>query len=241
MIRHVLLLARSVTHTAGHDAVHRLAEDVANVAGVPVRACFLDGAAPSLHEALDDAWLGGAEEIVLVPTHLPPDRYLDIWLRRAYAHWADDRAARHPGPSLPVVAVAPALVDQDALVTAIVEAVRSPAVALAGHPGPFRSPAWSTLTRHRTHVLVCRGPRCSAYGAGAVADALEHRLAERGLGDDDALLTVTGCLFPCNLGPMVVVHPDDVWYERVDADFAVRIVDEHLVGGTPVDGQPARR
>jgi hypothetical protein len=68
--------------------------------------------------------------------------------------------------------------------------------AHSDNPGPFRSPAWSEITRHRRHVLVCRGPRCTAYGANQVAEALTRRLTEHHLGDDHVLVTSTGCLFP---------------------------------------------
>ncbi|MFK3983808.1 (2Fe-2S) ferredoxin domain-containing protein [Micromonospora sp. NPDC050397] len=236
--RHTLLVARSVAHTGGHDAVHRLADEVARALGEPVRACFLDGAAPSLHDALDAARSAGALDVVLVPTHLPPDRYLDVWLRRAYADWVTSRPADPPPPR---VSVGAPLATQPALVTAVLDALRQPTAPLSGNPGPFRSPAWSAITRHRRHVLVCRGPRCTAYGAGATADTLAESLRARGLTDDDILLTQTGCLFPCNLGPLVVVHPDDVWYTQVDPQLATRIVDQHLVHGQPVDDQPVRR
>ena len=59
-------------------------------------------------------------------------------------------------------------------------------------------------------------------------------LMRAGLGDDDVLLTHTGCQFPCNQAPVVSVQPDDVWYGGVDAATAERIVTEHLVGGVPV-------
>ncbi|MCO8269259.1 NAD(P)H-dependent oxidoreductase subunit E [Actinoplanes sp. TRM 88003] len=213
----VLLVARSVTHHGGHDAIHRLA------ATVGARACFLDGADPSLHAALDEA----DGEVVLVPAHLPPDRYLDTWIRRAVAHWRESR-----GRDLRV-SVTTALAAQPALTDAVREALDGPRTELTGNPGPFRSPAWSQITRHRHQVLVCRGPRCTAYGANEVATALSERLGEHGLGDDDVLVTSTGCLFPCNLGPMVVVHPGDVWYESVDPGKAVRIADDHLRDGRP--------
>ena len=89
-------------------------------------------------------------------------------------------------------------------------------------------------------MLVCRGPRCTAYGADHVAATLGNRLKEHGLGDDDVLVTATGCLFPCNLGPLVVVYPDDTWYEHVDAGLAVRITDEHLRDSMPVGGRRPR-
>ncbi|MFI6763108.1 (2Fe-2S) ferredoxin domain-containing protein [Micromonospora sp. NPDC050417] len=238
MTRHTLLVARSVTHTGGQDAMHELAADVAHALGEPVRACFLDGAAPSLHDALDAAQAAGALEIVLLPTHLPPDRYLDVWLRRAYGDWAATRTDTAPPPQ---VSVGPPLATQPSLVTAVVTALRQPMTPLSGNPGPFRSPAWSTITGHRRHVLVCRGPRCTAYGASHTADALAEHLGAQGLGDDDILLTQTGCLFPCNLGPLVVVHPDDVWYTHVDQDLVGRIVNEHLVHDRPLPGHAVRR
>ncbi|MEU6206590.1 (2Fe-2S) ferredoxin domain-containing protein, partial [Micromonospora musae] len=194
MTRQALLVARAVTHTGGDEAVRRLAEDLADTVDDAVSVCFLDGAAPSLHAALDAAVAAGTDEVLLVPTHLPPDRYLDTWIRRAHAHWAAPQ--EHP----PRVSVTAPLAVQPAMVTALTEAINGPRRRLDGTPGPFRSPAWSTITRHRHHVLICRGPRCTAYGANEVAAALAERLHQHALGDDDVLVTATGCLFPCNLG-----------------------------------------
>ncbi|SCL39320.1 (2Fe-2S) ferredoxin [Micromonospora pallida] len=228
----VLLVSRSATHHGGHDAIHRLAAATAEATGLPVRACFLDGAAPSLHAALEA--VPDHDEVLLVAVHVPPDRYLDTWIRRAVAHWRTTCAR-------PVrIAVTTPLATQNALVTAIAEAIAGQHTELTGNPGPFRSPAWSQITRHHRHVLICRGPRCTAYGANEVAATLGTRLHEHRL-DDDILVTPTGCLFPCNLGPLVVVHPDDIWYEQVDAELAVRIADEHLRDGAPVDAQQPRR
>ncbi len=64
--------------------------------------------------------------------------------------------------------------------------------------------------------------------------ALVLGLVTAGLGDDDVLLTHTGCQFPCNQAPVVTVQPDDVWYGAVNPAAARAIVDEHLVGDTPV-------
>ncbi|QSB15802.1 hypothetical protein JQS43_05545 [Natronosporangium hydrolyticum] len=235
--RHILLVARQVAQSGGQETVRQLATAVAAELGrrgddSPVGACFLDGEAPSLVTALDQATDAGASEIVLVPTHLPPDRYLDVWLRRTHGHWVQTRGDQCAS-GLPTVAVTAPLALQPELVSTILAALADPVTAIGGVPGPFRSPAWSTIPRHRHHVLVCRGPRCAAYGAAAAADALSERIAAAGLADD-TLVTSTGCLFPCNLGPLVVVHPEDVWYTAVDEELAGRIIDEHLAQGRVV-------
>ena len=64
-----------------------------------------------------------------------------------------------------------------------------------------------------------------------------------GLGDDDVLVTQTGCLFPCNQAPVVVIHPGDAWFGHVDAHAARRLVVERIQWGLPVTDHllPRRR
>jgi (2Fe-2S) ferredoxin len=45
----------------------------------------------------------------------------------------------------------------------------------------------------------------------------------------------SGCLDQCEHGPTVVVYPEAVWYGNVKPEDAAAIVEEHLVGGRPVE------
>jgi (2Fe-2S) ferredoxin len=45
----------------------------------------------------------------------------------------------------------------------------------------------------------------------------------------------SGCMSQCGHGPMVVVYPENVWYNGVDVTAAKRILEEHLLGDTPVE------
>ncbi len=190
----------------GADAERHADElrDVAAATGTSL--AFLQVGSPSLADELDRLAASGADRVELVGLGLgaPTAR---SWLRRVAGAW--QRA--HPD----------------------VEVVVS-GRAVTGTEAPLTSPAWEDVPGHARQVLVCRGPRCAARGSAATLAALDEALRGRGLGDDDVLVTVAGCLFPCNQAPVVVVHPDDVWYGGVGPDDVRRIVAEHLVEGVPV-------
>jgi (2Fe-2S) ferredoxin len=50
-----------------------------------------------------------------------------------------------------------------------------------------------------------------------------------------AVVTESGCLGPCMLGPTVVVYPDAVWYGKVLPEDVGEIVESHLKNGKSVD------
>jgi NADH-quinone oxidoreductase subunit F len=84
----------------------------------------------------------------------------------------------------------------------------------------------------RSHVLVCGGAGCLSSGCHAVQDALASELKKRKL-DKEVQLIVTGCMGPCDLGPVILVHPDGTFYQRVTALDVPELVEEHFVKGRP--------
>lgn len=203
-------------------------ELTALAADAGAHAAFLQVYDPALVDVLDDAADGGARELLLIGCGWAQPGPKRSWLRRVAAHWMRERFLS--GAPVPAVLLAPELLPaaQSHLVAA--------AVAEGGRPmtpdaAPLVSAAWENVPSHRHQVLVCRGPRCSARGAAALSAALGAELRRRALDDDDVLMTVTGCQFPCNHAPVVTVQPDDAWYGGITVEDVPALVEDHLVDG----------
>jgi NADH:ubiquinone oxidoreductase subunit F (NADH-binding)/(2Fe-2S) ferredoxin/Pyruvate/2-oxoacid:ferredoxin oxidoreductase delta subunit len=89
------------------------------------------------------------------------------------------------------------------------------------------------LKHHRTHLLVCAGTGCVSCGAFDVKTALEKEIERRGLADE-ILVVATGCNGFCEKGPIVLVRPDDIFYQKLSIDDIPLLVEEHLIKGRPV-------
>ncbi|MBQ9059572.1 MAG: NADH-quinone oxidoreductase subunit NuoF [Firmicutes bacterium] len=86
-------------------------------------------------------------------------------------------------------------------------------------------------------IVVGQGSCGVATGAKKTAAEFEKQIAEKNLGIE---VGVTGCVGTCYLEPIVDVYEDNgelTRYVKVQPENVAKIVDEHLVGGTPVAEQ----
>jgi len=92
------------------------------------------------------------------------------------------------------------------------------------------------------HVFVCTNRRepghpkgsCADKGSEAVRDEFKRLLHERGL-KGRIRANAAGCLDQCPRGVAVVVYPEQVWYGGVTAADVPEIIEQHLIGGVPVE------
>ncbi|MBT9176219.1 MAG: NADP-reducing hydrogenase subunit HndC [Firmicutes bacterium] len=82
----------------------------------------------------------------------------------------------------------------------------------------------------RSHVLVCAGAGCVSSGCLATEEALVDEIAKLGL-DREIKVIETGCIGTCDLGPVLVVYPEGIFYRNVTADDAREVANEHLLKG----------
>ena len=90
---------------------------------------------------------------------------------------------------------------------------------------------------YKRHILICTGPRCAQDGAAqTLFDSLGDKFKAAGLHEGDLRVkrSRVSCFAACKGGPVLCVQPDGTWYYNVTPDNMDRIIDQHLLGGTPV-------
>ena len=85
----------------------------------------------------------------------------------------------------------------------------------------------------RAHILLCYGGACISSNAGSVKEAIEKAIVKAGLQNEVDVVT-TGCMGTCELGPIMVIYPEGVFYQKVKPEDAEEIIQEHLLKGRVV-------
>ena len=89
------------------------------------------------------------------------------------------------------------------------------------------------MKHYRTHLLVCAGTGCVSCGSFKIKEALEKEIRKRKL-EDEVLVVATGCNGFCEKGPILMVHPDGIFYQQITPEDVPVLVEEHLLKGRPV-------
>ena len=92
------------------------------------------------------------------------------------------------------------------------------------------------------HILVCANQRppghprgsCGENGAMDVLQRMQAGIESKGL-FEKAIMSTTSCLGPCSMGPMIIVYPEGVWYNKVKPEDVDEILDSHIGNGQKVD------
>jgi NADH:ubiquinone oxidoreductase subunit F (NADH-binding)/(2Fe-2S) ferredoxin/Pyruvate/2-oxoacid:ferredoxin oxidoreductase delta subunit len=79
-------------------------------------------------------------------------------------------------------------------------------------------------------VSLCAGSGCGAYGTAKVYEKLKEELANHGL-SNDIEVKLTGCHGFCEKGPIMVIHPEGIFYPQVKPDIVPEIVEKTLKNG----------
>jgi len=88
--------------------------------------------------------------------------------------------------------------------------------------------------KYKAMLMICAGTGCVAAGSMTLYDLFVKELKERGL-INEYLPVPTGCNGFCAQGPIIVVQPEGIFYQKVKEKDIPVIIEQHLKGGKPVE------
>ncbi len=83
-------------------------------------------------------------------------------------------------------------------------------------------------------ISICGGTGCQAYRCEDVAKALKNEIKRQGL-SERVELKVTGCHGFCERGPLAVIYPEKIFYQRVTPNDAPEIISDTVLKGNVID------
>jgi (2Fe-2S) ferredoxin len=98
------------------------------------------------------------------------------------------------------------------------------------------------MPKPERHVFICSQSRpeghprgsCGQKGCGEVLEEFMRQWMQRQC-LAQVLVTSSGCIGPCSMGPNVLVYPEGIMYGNVTKADVGEIFDEHLLGGKVVE------
>jgi len=98
----------------------------------------------------------------------------------------------------------------------------------------YRKKALEARPPDRKAIAVCAGTGCKAYGSFGLIDAFKDAVKEAGL-ENEVEVRPTGCHGFCERGPLVVIFPEKIFYQRVKPKNAADIIERTVKKGEVID------
>jgi (2Fe-2S) ferredoxin len=98
------------------------------------------------------------------------------------------------------------------------------------------------MAYYKHHVFFCTNKRtdgracCQDRNAQGMRDYLKKKVKEHKLaGPDGVRINNAGCLDRCGQGPVLVIYPEETWYQYKTKEDIDEIFEQHLKNSLTVD------
>ncbi|MBL0356030.1 MAG: NADH-quinone oxidoreductase subunit NuoF [Chitinophagaceae bacterium] len=88
--------------------------------------------------------------------------------------------------------------------------------------------------KYKHKICVCCGAGCISSGSEEVMKKLQEEINTRGL-ENEVEVIPTGCMGPCNQGPLMKFLPEYNIYQKVDCSNITAIVQSQLIDKKPIE------
>jgi NADH-quinone oxidoreductase subunit F len=90
------------------------------------------------------------------------------------------------------------------------------------------------IDKNKAVITVCNGTGCHAHGCQAVTTALQEEVKKQKL-ESKVSIRISGCHGFCERGPLVVIKPENIFYQRVRVKDVPEIFSETIAKGKVIE------
>jgi len=98
----------------------------------------------------------------------------------------------------------------------------------ATHLDKIRDEISDSRKEQKTCITICGGTGCHAYGCLKVAESFREEIQKQKLQDSVEVRT-TGCHGFCERGPIVVIQPEGIFYQRIKLNDIKEVISETII------------
>lgn len=86
----------------------------------------------------------------------------------------------------------------------------------------------------KVKVSVCNGTACKPYGSNPVAETFKSEIEKRGI-SDKVDFRITGCHGFCERGPIAIIEPGNIFYQKIKTGDVAEILDKTVLNNVVID------
>ncbi len=98
----------------------------------------------------------------------------------------------------------------------------------------YQSEVKKSVDPKKTQIIICAGSGCLAYGTQKLIDGFKAEIEQQNL-QDVMDVRASGCHGFCERGPIVLISPGNIFYQKVGLKDAPEIIEKTVLNGETIE------